>query len=103
MASESKPDRRDETLRVAIRRYGPFETAIEKQWANFQKLTGCPLRLEWESLDLNPSFALAHAGMGYAMACGGQPESGPPRLDLLRAGPVPASRSRISAIAGGVA
>jgi TolB-like protein/cytochrome c-type biogenesis protein CcmH/NrfG len=29
-----------------------------------------------KSLDLNPSFALGHAGLGYALACGGQPERG---------------------------
>ncbi|MGH2613919.1 MAG: extracellular solute-binding protein [Thermomicrobiales bacterium] len=45
---------RDETFRVAIRRFGPFETAVEKQWADFQAATGCALHLEWESLDLNP-------------------------------------------------
>jgi TolB-like protein/cytochrome c-type biogenesis protein CcmH/NrfG len=28
------------------------------------------------SVDLNPSFALGHAGLGYALACGGQPERG---------------------------
>ena len=28
------------------------------------------------ALDLIPSFALAHAGLGYALACGGQPERG---------------------------
>ena len=45
---------RDDVFRVAIRRFGPFETAIQKQWADFQQATGCPLRLEHESLDLNP-------------------------------------------------
>ena len=25
---------------------------------------------------MNPSFALGHAGLGYALACGGQPERG---------------------------
>ena len=45
---------RSETFRVAIRRFPPFETAIAKQWADFQAATGCPLRLEPESLDLNP-------------------------------------------------
>jgi multiple sugar transport system substrate-binding protein len=45
---------RAETFRVAIRRFGPFETAIAKQWADFQAVTGCSLRLDWESLDLNP-------------------------------------------------
>jgi len=33
-----------------------------------------------KSIDLNPSFALGHAGLGYALACGGQPERG---LELL--------------------
>jgi TolB-like protein/cytochrome c-type biogenesis protein CcmH/NrfG len=28
------------------------------------------------SVELNPSFALGHAGLGYALACGGQPERG---------------------------
>jgi TolB-like protein/Flp pilus assembly protein TadD len=28
------------------------------------------------SVDLNPNFALGHAGLGYALACGGQPERG---------------------------
>jgi TolB-like protein len=36
------------------------------------------------SLDLNPSFALAHAGMGYAMACGGQPEHGLQAVERAR-------------------
>jgi TolB-like protein len=34
-----------------------------------------------ESIELNPSFALAHAGLGYALACGGQPEKGLQSLD----------------------
>ena len=29
-----------------------------------------------KSLELSPSFALGYAGLGYALACGGQPESG---------------------------
>ena len=45
---------RNETFRVAIRRFPPFESAIRKQWADFQATTGCPLCLEYESLDLNP-------------------------------------------------
>jgi TolB-like protein len=34
-----------------------------------------------KSIALNPDFALGHAGLGYAFACGGQPERG---LDSLR-------------------
>jgi TolB-like protein/cytochrome c-type biogenesis protein CcmH/NrfG len=29
-----------------------------------------------KSVELNPSFALGHAGLGYALACGGHPERG---------------------------
>jgi TolB-like protein len=29
-----------------------------------------------KAVDLNPNFALAHAGLGYALACGGEPERG---------------------------
>jgi TolB-like protein/DNA-binding winged helix-turn-helix (wHTH) protein/Flp pilus assembly protein TadD len=29
-----------------------------------------------KSVELNPSFALGHAGLGYALACGGEPERG---------------------------
>jgi TolB-like protein/cytochrome c-type biogenesis protein CcmH/NrfG len=29
-----------------------------------------------KSIELSPSFALGHAGLGYALACGGQPERG---------------------------
>jgi TolB-like protein/Flp pilus assembly protein TadD len=29
-----------------------------------------------QSIELNPNFALGHAGLGYAYACGGQPERG---------------------------
>jgi multiple sugar transport system substrate-binding protein len=52
--SDGLSTNREETLRVAIRRFGPFESAIQKQWADFQAVTGCPLQLEWEALDLNP-------------------------------------------------
>ena len=29
-----------------------------------------------QSVDINPNFALGHAGLGYALACGGQPQRG---------------------------
>jgi len=29
-----------------------------------------------KSIDLNPNFALGYAGLGYALACGGEPERG---------------------------
>lgn len=41
-------------LRVAVRKFGPFESAIAKQYADFQAATGCPLALDAVALDLNP-------------------------------------------------
>ena len=37
-----------------------------------------------KSLDLNPNFALGHAGLGYALACGGQPERGLQSLEAAQ-------------------
>jgi multiple sugar transport system substrate-binding protein len=45
-----------DALRVAIRKFGPFESAIAKQYADFQAATGCSMRLEPVTLDLNPLF-----------------------------------------------
>jgi multiple sugar transport system substrate-binding protein len=42
------------TLRIAVRKFGPFESAIEKQFADFARATGTRARLEFEALDLNP-------------------------------------------------
>lgn len=52
------------TFRIAIRRFGPFESAIQHQWADFQAASGCPLRLEWEALDLNPLVDSLFTGGG---------------------------------------
>jgi multiple sugar transport system substrate-binding protein len=43
-----------ESLRVAIRKFPPFERAIEQQFASFKRTTGCPLELDAHALDLNP-------------------------------------------------
>lgn len=43
-----------DTLRIAVRKFGPFETAITKQYTSFQAATGCSLALDYEALDLNP-------------------------------------------------
>lgn len=45
------------SFRIAVRKFGPFETAIEKIWQDFQATTGCPLHLETEVLDVNPLHA----------------------------------------------
>ena len=43
-----------DTLRIAIRKFGPFERAINKQFADFKANSGSKYELECESLDLNP-------------------------------------------------
>ncbi|ATC63344.1 ABC transporter substrate-binding protein [Nibricoccus aquaticus] len=57
------PSRR-ETFRIAVRKFGPFESAIEKQWASFCATTGCTLRLEAEPLDLHPLHDTLFARQG---------------------------------------
>lgn len=47
------PDRAS-TFRVAIRRFPPFAEAISQQWSAFEAEHQTGLRLEAESLDLNP-------------------------------------------------
>ncbi|RME71768.1 MAG: extracellular solute-binding protein [Chloroflexi bacterium] len=47
---------REKSFRIAIRKFGPFESAIEKQWASFQQKTGITLSLETEALDLHPLY-----------------------------------------------
>lgn len=47
---------REGTFRVAVRKFGPFEKAIEKQWNAYAAASGCQLRLEIASLDLHPLY-----------------------------------------------
>jgi multiple sugar transport system substrate-binding protein len=44
-------------LRVAVRRFGPFETAIAKQFEDFARLHRPGARIEIEAMDLNPLHA----------------------------------------------
>lgn len=43
-------------LRIAIRKFGPFESAIAKQFASFKAATGSALTLDAAALDLNPLY-----------------------------------------------
>ena len=42
------------TIRIAVRRFDPFERAIARQFADFQRNSGTDAQLEVEALDLNP-------------------------------------------------
>ena len=45
---------RDGTFRIAVRKFGPFESAIAKQWASFEAEAGTGLQLEAVPMDLHP-------------------------------------------------
>ena len=47
---------RDSEFRIAVRKFGPFESAIRKQWASFQAAEGLNLQLRAEALDLDPLY-----------------------------------------------
>jgi len=43
-----------EKFRIAVRKFGPFESAMEKLWDKFCKQTGCTLQAEMVPMDLHP-------------------------------------------------
>ncbi len=45
---------RSKTFRIAVRKYGPFESAIAKQWASFDAEAKTGLTLEAIPMDLHP-------------------------------------------------
>lgn len=42
------------TFRIAVRKFGPFESALEKIWERFCRQTGCKLQVEMVPMDLLP-------------------------------------------------
>jgi multiple sugar transport system substrate-binding protein len=44
------------TLRIAVRKFGPFETALEKTWKSFCKATKCTVKLEAIPMDLHQLY-----------------------------------------------
>jgi multiple sugar transport system substrate-binding protein len=42
-----------ETIRIAVRKFGPFEEAIRRQFDDFVRREGVEARMEFDSLDLN--------------------------------------------------
>ena len=47
---------RNKTFRIAVRRLGPFEAAVERLWKAYQQQTSCELELEAVAMDLNPLY-----------------------------------------------
>ena len=54
------------TLRLAVRKFGPFESAIARQFEDFTRTGGIQARLEIEALDLNPLHDSLFARRGLA-------------------------------------
>lgn len=42
-----------ETIKIAVRKFGPFETALQKLWAEFCETSGCVLKAEMVPMDLD--------------------------------------------------
>ena len=57
---------RAETFRIAVRKYGPFENAIAKQWASFEAKAQTGLALEAVAMDLHPLEEALFANNGMA-------------------------------------
>lgn len=56
-------DRR-ERFRIALRRFGPFEVALAKQWDSFERRNRTGLELEAIALDLHPLYDALFANRG---------------------------------------
>src|ERR1700733_4830153 len=54
------------TIRIAVRKFPPFESAIARQFTAFTRANGTDARLEIEALDLNPLHDSLFARRGLA-------------------------------------
>src|SRR5690349_10023357 len=52
-------------FRIAVRKFGPFESAVKKIWNNFCVKTGCDAPVEFVAMDLHPLYdsILAKGGL----------------------------------------
>ncbi len=55
---------RSETFRIAIRTFGPFEQAIDREWASFREASGCTLALDAVSMDHHAVYESLLANQG---------------------------------------
>jgi multiple sugar transport system substrate-binding protein len=56
---------REEVIKIAVRKFGPFETALQKLWDGYCAETGCTLRAEMVPMDLELLYEtiIAHKGL----------------------------------------
>lgn len=54
-----------DTIRIAVRKFGPFETALQKLWDSFCAETGCKLNAEMVPMDLELLYeaTIGHKGL----------------------------------------
>jgi multiple sugar transport system substrate-binding protein len=55
---------RQQTFRVAIRQFGPFEAGIQQAWQSFAQAEGVELQLEAVALELHPLYETLFAAEG---------------------------------------
>ncbi|WP_448699529.1 extracellular solute-binding protein [Mucilaginibacter sp. AW1-3] len=46
-----------DTLKIAVRKFGPFETALQKLWDRYCAVSGCSLKVEMVPMDLDDLHA----------------------------------------------
>ncbi|WP_207535174.1 extracellular solute-binding protein [Desertivirga arenae] len=56
--------RSENKFRIAVRKFGPFESAMEKLWKKFCDFSGCSLEAELVPLDLHPLYEATIAAGG---------------------------------------
>ena len=54
------------TFRIAVRKFGPFESAMEKLWQKYCDQTGCTLEAEMVPMDLHPLYEATLINQGLA-------------------------------------
>jgi len=54
-----------DTFRIAVRKFGPFENAMQKFWDQFCSISGCTMKLEMSIMDLHDLYntTLAQNGL----------------------------------------
>jgi len=55
-----------DTFRIAVRKFGPFESAMQKLWDSYCALSGCTLQLEMVIMDLHELYESTIARQGLA-------------------------------------
>lgn len=58
---------RNKVFRIAVRKFGPFESALQKQWQSFEAEVKTGLQLEAVALDLEPLHRELFAECGLAI------------------------------------